>query len=133
MMNRQAKKGEGATASRSKRSSIPDLIDETAGSFYDDVLAIVDAKIEMLKIKVAEKVALVATAAILFVILLAGVGYLVTTLALLTGELLGHPYLGYLLVSSLFLVSFLFFTRFKPLLLKNLIQKILLSLHDSNK
>ena len=133
MMNRQAKKAEGTTSSKSKRSSIPDLIEETAGSFYDDVVAIVDAKIEMLKIKVAEKVALVATAAILFVILLAGVGYLVTTLALLTGELLGHPYLGYLLVSSLFLVSFLFFTRFKPLLLKNLIQKILLSLHDSNK
>jgi len=58
--------------------------------------------------------------------------YLLTTVALLIGELLGHPFLGYLIVSLLFLSCFLFFTRFKPLLLRNLIQKILLSLHDYN-
>ena len=133
MMKRQAEKEQGSTSSRSKRSRIPELVDETATSLYDDVVAIVEAKFELLKIELAEKISILATATILGVILIVGAGYFVTTLALFAGELLGHPFLGYLLVSMLFFSCFLFFTRFKPLFLKNLIQKILLSLHDSNK
>jgi len=132
-MNRQAKKEQGPTSSKRKRNGIADLLDETATSLYDDVVTIVEARIELLKIEVAEKVSVIATVAILGILLIGGVAYLFTTLALMTGELLGHPFLGYLLVSVLFLSSFLFFTKFKPLLLKNLIQNILLSLHDSNK
>ncbi len=133
MMKRQAEKEQGSTSSRSKRSRIPELVDETATSLYDDVVAIVEAKFELLKIELAERVSVLVTAAILGVIFVVGAGYFVTTLALLAGELLGHPFLGYLLVSMLFLSCFLFFTRFKPLFLKTQIQKILLSLHDSNK
>jgi len=133
MMNRKAKTGQGSISSERKGTGITDLLDETATSLFDDVVAIVDAKIELLKIEIAEKVSVVATIAILGILLIVGLAYLVTTLALLTGEFLGHPFLGYLLVSMLFLSSFLFFTKFKPLLLKNLIQNILLSLHDSNK
>jgi len=96
-------------------------------------MSIIEAKIELLKIELSERISLVAASVILVVILIIGIGYLITTVALLTGELLGHPFLGYLLVSIIFLSCFLFFTKFKPLLLKNLIQKILLSVHDYNK
>ena len=133
MMKRQAEKERGSASSERKRPGIPELVEETATSLYDDVVAIVEAKFELLKIELAEKISLLATAIILGVILIVGAGYFITTLALLAGELLGHPFLGYLIVSMLFLSCFVFFTRFKPLFLKNLIQKILLSLHDSNK
>ncbi len=132
-MNRQAKKEQGTTSSKRKRSGIADLLDETATSLYDDVVAIVEARVELLKIEVAEKISVVVTVAILGILLIGGVAYFFTTFALMTGELLGHPFLGYLLVSMLFLSSFLFFIKFKPLLLKNLIQNILLSLYDSIK
>jgi hypothetical protein len=133
MMNRQAEKEQGSASSKQKRTGIPKLLDDTVTSTYDDVRAIIDAKFELLKIELTEKVAVVAAMAILAVMLMIGIIYMITTLALLTGELLGHPFLGYLLVSLLFLSCFLFFTKFRPLLLKNLIQKILLSLHDYNK
>ncbi len=132
-MNRKTKKGHGSTSSERTGNGATDLFDETTTSLYSDVVAIVEAKIELLKIEVAEKVSVVATVAILGMLLIVGIAYLVTTLALLAGEFLGHPFLGYLIVSMFFLLSFLFFTKLKPLLLKNLIQNILLSLYDSNK
>jgi hypothetical protein len=133
MMNRQAEMEQGSTSLKRKRTGIPKLLDDTVASTYDDVIAIVEAKFELLKIELTEKISVVASATILVVVLIIGIAYLLTTLALLTGELLGHPFLGYLIVSLLFLSCFLFFTKFKPLLLKNLIQKILLSVHDYNK
>ncbi len=133
MMNRQAENEQGSNSLKRKRTGIPKLLDDTVTSTYHDVLSIVEAKFELLKIEITEKIAVVATLGILAVILLIGITYLVTTLALLLGELFGHAFLGYLLVSLLFLSCFLFFTKFRPLLLKNLIQKILLSLHDYNK
>ncbi len=133
MMNRQAEMEQGSTSLKRKRTGIPKLLDDTVTSTYDDVIAIVEAKFELLKIELTEKISAVASATILVIILIIGIAYLLTTLALLTGELLGHPFLGYLFVSLLFLSCFLFFTKFKPLLLKNLIQKILLSVHDYNK
>ncbi len=132
MMNRNAEKERGSASLKSKRSGIARLLDDTAVSTYDDVRAIIDAKFELLKIELTEKISLIASAVIVGVILIVGITYMITTLALLIGELLGHPFLGYLLVSLLFLSCFLFFTRFRPLFLKNLIQKLLLSLHDYN-
>lgn len=132
MMNRKAEKEQGSASSKSRRSGIAKLLDDTAVSTYEDVRAIIDAKFELLKIELTEKLSVIASAAFVAVILLVGMTYLLTTVALLIGELLGHPFLGYLIVSLLFLSCFLFFTRFKPLLLRNLIQKILLSLHDYN-
>jgi hypothetical protein len=133
MMNRPAEHEQGSTPLKRKRTGIPRLLDDTVTSTYDDILAIVEAKFELLKIELTEKISVVAAMAILGVILIVGVTYLLTTFALLTGELLGHPFLGYLIVSVLFLSSFLFFTKFRPLLLKKLIQNILLSVHDYNK
>jgi hypothetical protein len=133
MMNRQAEKEHGSTPLKQKRTGIPKLLDDTVTSTYEDVLAIVEAKFELLKIELTEKISVAAAAVLLGVTLFIGITYLITTLALLTGELLGHPFLGYLFVSILFLSSFLFFTKFRPLLLKKLIQKILLSVHDYNK
>jgi hypothetical protein len=133
MMNRQTEKEQDSTPLKRKRTGIPKLLDDTATSTYHDVLAIIEAKFELLKIELTEKISVVAAMVILGVILIIGTAYLVTTLALLAGELLGHYFLGYLCVSLLFLSCFLFFTKFRPLLLKNLIQKILLSLHDYNK
>ncbi|NTV06585.1 MAG: phage holin family protein [Chlorobiaceae bacterium] len=133
MMNRQAEMEQGSTSLKRKRTGIPKLLDDTVASTYDDVIAIVEAKFELLKIELTEKISAVASATILVIILIIGIAYLLTTLALLTGELLGHTFLGYLFVSLLFLSCFLFFTKFKPLLLKNLIQKIFLSVHDYNK
>lgn len=133
MMNRQTEKEQDSTSLKHKHTGIPKLLDDTATSTYRDVLAIIEAKFELLKIEITEKISIVAAMAMLGVILIIGIAYLVTTLALLVGELLGHSFLGYLFVSLLFLSCFLFFTKFRPLLLKNLIQKILLSLHDYNK
>lgn len=133
MMNRPAEHEQGSTPLKRKGSGITKLLDDTVTSTYDDILAIVDARLELLKIELTEKISVVAAATMLGVILLIGVTYLLTTFALLTGELLGHPFLGYLLVSVVFLSSFLFFTKFRPLLLRKLIQNILLSVHDYNK
>jgi len=121
------------TPATQKKSGIHKLLDESASSTYDDVMAILEAKIELLKIEMTEKISLAGAAVVLGVILIIGTGYLITTIALLVGELLGHTFLGYLLVSLIFLSTFLFLTRYKPLLLKNLIQKLLLSLHDYTK
>ncbi len=132
-MNRQNGEGLGPTQVKRKNRGLHKLLDDTAMSTYDDIMSIIEAKIELLKIELSERISLVAASVILVVILIIGIGYLITTVALLTGELLGHPFLGYLLVSIIFLSCFLFFTKFKPLLLKNLIQKILLSVHDYNK
>lgn len=99
----------------------------------DDVKTIIDAKIEILKIEISEKIAIVAAMLILSIVLIAGSAYLVTTLAFLGGELTGHTWLGFLMVSLIFIVTFIFFARFRPELLKNLIQKILLSLYDYKK
>ncbi len=133
MMSPQKEKSLGPTQGKQKYSRLHKLFDDTATSTYNDVMSIIDAKIELLKIEVTDRISLVGSAVILGVILIIGIGYLLTTVALLTGELLGHPFLGYLLVSLIFLLCFLFFAKFKPLLLKNLIQKLLLSVHDYNK
>lgn len=133
MMNRQNGEDLGPKQVKRKNRGLHKLLDDTAMSTYDDIMSIIEAKIELLKIELSERISLVAASVILVVILIIGIGYLITTVALLTGELLGHPFLGYLLVSIIFLSCFLFFTKFKPLLLKNLIQKILLSVHDYNK
>ena len=133
MMNRQKRAGDGQTPVLQKKNRIHQFINESATSTYEDVVAIIEAKIELLKLEMTEKLALVGASVLLGVILIIGTGYFITTLALLAGELLGHPFLGYLLVSFIFLLCFLFFTKFRPLLLKNLILKILLSVHDYTK
>ena len=121
------------TPARQQNTGIHKLLDETVKATYDDIITIMEAKIELVKIELTEKLSLAAASVILGVILILGISYFVTTLALLTGELLGHPFLGYLIISLVFLSGFLFFTKLKPLLLKNLIQNILLSLHDYKK
>ncbi|MFZ4524421.1 MAG: phage holin family protein [Chlorobium sp.] len=133
MMSPQKGESSGPTQGKLKNSRLHKLFDDTATSTYNDVMSIIDAKIELLRIEVTDRMSVVGSAVILGVILIIGIGYLLTTFALLTGELFGHPFLGYLLVSVIFLSCFLFFIRFKPLLLKNLIQKHLLSFHDYNK
>jgi len=133
MMNARKKEGDGQTPVKQKKSGIQQLFDESVTSTYEDIVTIIEAKIELLKIEMTEKVALASAGVVLGVILIIGTGYFITTFALLAGELLGHPFLGYLLVSFIFLSCFLFFTKIRPLLLKNLIRKILLSIHDYTK
>ena len=109
--------------------TIGKLIDSTVTSSYEDLLAIIEARAELIKIEITEKLAVVASLLIIAIFLVAGLIYLITPIALLIGELLGHYYLGYLIVSSFFLLAFLVFTKIRPDLLKNLIHKILLSSH----
>jgi len=129
MMNRQKRDGSG----EQKKSGIQGLLEHSVTSTYEDILVIIEAKMELLKIEMTEKLALVGASVVVAVMLVLSAGYFITTLALLAGELSGHPFLGYLLVSFIFLLCFLFFSKFRPLLLKNLIQKFLLSLHDYTK
>lgn len=105
------------------------LIDNTVTSGYEDILAIIEARMELIKIEITEKIAVAASLLIIAVLLISGLVYMVTTIALLIGELLGHYYLGYLIVSLFFLFTFLLFVKIRPELLKNLIHKILLSSH----
>lgn len=105
------------------------LIDKTVTSGYEDILAIIEARMELIKIEITEKIAVAASLLIIAILLISGLVYMVTTIALLIGELLGHYYLGYLIVSLFFLFTFLLFVKIRPELLKNLIHKILLSSH----
>ena len=108
MMNRQKREGDGQTPVQQKKSGIQQMLDESATSTYKDIVAIIEAKIELLKIEMTETLALVGASVVLGVILVIGTGYFITTLALLAGELLGYPFLGYLLVSFIFLHFFTF-------------------------
>ncbi|UZJ39016.1 MULTISPECIES: phage holin family protein [unclassified Prosthecochloris] len=108
---------------------ITELIDSTVTSSYEDLLAIIEARMELIKIEITEKLAMVAALVIIAILFIAGLVYLITTIALFIGELLGHYYLGYLIVSSVFLFTFLLFAKIRPELLKNVIHNILLSSH----
>ncbi|WP_292005040.1 phage holin family protein [Chlorobium sp.] len=123
-------KNRGGGVPKSKQPGIPKLIEDTVTSTYDDVLAIIEAKIELVKIDLTKKISVAASLLILVVVLLIGIAYLITTIALLLGELTGHLFIGYLLVSLVFLACFFFFIKIRPDLLSNLIQKLLLSTHD---
>ncbi|HHE32674.1 MAG TPA: phage holin family protein [Chlorobaculum parvum] len=112
------------------RPGVPGLIEDTVASTIDDVKAIVDAKLELFRIEMTEKVALASAMVLLAVVLMIGASYLLNSGALLIGELLGHFWLGYLIVSLVFLGCFAFFTKVKPEALKNFIHKILLSAND---
>ena len=133
MMNRQKPESDGHAPVQQKNNGLHKLLDKTASSTYEDIMAIIEARIELLKIELTEKISLVGAAVVIGVILIIGLGYLITTFALLAGELLGHTYLGYLLVSLVCFSCFLIFTKLKPSFLKNLIQKMLLSVHDYKK
>jgi len=128
---KQEPANDGRKESRNRpKKGIPGLIDTTVSSTIDDVKAIIDAKLELLKIEMTEKVALVSALVLLLAVLMIGVAYLITTFALFFGELFGHTWLGYLLVSMVFILTFAFFTKVRPNALKNFIHKILLSAHD---
>ncbi len=113
-----------------EKGGLGGLIDKTVTSSYEDILAIIDARMELIKIEITEKIALAASLLIIAVLLISGIVYLITTIALLIGELLGHYYLGYLIVSAFFLLLFLLFAKIRPDLLKNIIHSMLLSSHD---
>ncbi len=133
MINRPEEKVPLSNKVKSKTTGIHKILEDTATSTYEDVITIIEAKIELVKIDLTEKISIVSAMVILGVILIIGIAYLITTFALLTGEMLGHPFLGYFIVSLIFLSCFLFFTKLKPLLLKELLQKIFLSVNDYKK
>jgi hypothetical protein len=124
---------QGTPFTGGKKKGIPGLIDKTVSATYDDLMAIIEAKMELIKIDLTEKVALIGALLILLVIFMIGTAYFITSAALLVGELLGHPFLGYLAISLLFISTFIVLTRFRPDLLKNFIHKILLSANDHRK
>ncbi|TCD48837.1 phage holin family protein [Chlorobium sp. N1] len=113
-----------------RKGGIPKLLDETLSSTLDDVKTIVDARMELIKIELSEKLAILTAVLVIAVILVAGAAYLVTTIAFFVGELTGHVSLGFLSVSLVFIGAFVFLTRFRPNLLKDLIQKFIISLYD---
>ncbi|MBN1929776.1 MAG: phage holin family protein [Chlorobiaceae bacterium] len=115
------------------RKGVPGLIESTVASTIDDMKAIVDAKFELFRIEMTEKVALASAMILLLVLLLIGAAYLLSSVALLIGELLGHTWLGYFIVSLVFLGTFAFFTKVRPEALKTFIHKILLTAHDYRK
>lgn len=112
------------------RAGVSKFLEETLTSTIDDVKAIVDARMELLRIEVSEKIALLTAVLVIAVILVAGAAYLVTTLAFFIGELTGHVSAGFLAVSLIFIGAFVYLTRFRPNLLKELIQKFIISLYD---
>jgi hypothetical protein len=129
-LKKEASKESDESSRERSRKGIPGLIDSTVNSTIEDLKAIIDAKLEIFKIELTEKVSLVSALVLLLVVLMIGVAYLITSAALLFGELFGHVWLGYLLVSMVFLLTFAFFTKVKPNALKNFIHKILLSAND---
>jgi len=132
-MEEQPNKGNRKSGKDRHKPGIPGLVENTVTSTIEDLKTIIDAKIELIRIEMTEKVALVSALLLLLVMLMIGGAYLLTSFALLTGELLGHAWLGYLVVSLLFLGTFAFLTKVKPEFLKNFIHKILLSANDYRK
>lgn len=129
-MIREMLKTRGSDKPNSKQPGIPTLIEQSLTSTYEDVLAIIEAKTELVKIDLTKKISVAASLLMLVVVLLIGVAYLITTIAVLLGELTGHLFIGYLMVSLVFLSCFFFFIKIRPNILPNLIQKLLLSAHD---
>lgn len=115
------------------RKGVPGLIENTVTSTIEDLKVIIDAKLELFRIEMTEKVALVSALLLLMVMIMIGGAYMLTSFTLLIGEWLGHTWLGYLIVSLLFLGCFGFFTKVKPHALKTFIHKILLSANDYRK
>lgn len=113
--------------------SLGDRLEETAGKTWEDINEIIDARIELLKMELTVKVALIGAGVVLALLLVIGVGFLITTVAFFTGELFGHIYLGFLLVSVLFLALFVYLTKIKPQLLHQLLQQLLLYINDYKK
>ncbi|KZK73585.1 MAG: hypothetical protein A3K90_08175 [Pelodictyon luteolum] len=113
-----------------RKTGVSRLLDETISSTFDDVKTIIDARMELMKIELSEKIALLAAVLVISLILLGGTAYLVTTVALFIGELSGRTSLGFLSVSLVFIGCFIYFTRFRPSVLKEWIQKFIISLYD---
>lgn len=128
--DRTSRGSSGQGMQEKRRSGIPALIDKTVSSTYEDIMAIIEAKMELLKIDLTEKIAIAGSVLILLVVLLIGIAYLITSIALLVGELAGHAFIGYLCVSLVFLLGFVLFTKVKPGLLKHFIHNILLSANE---
>ncbi|ARM30323.1 hypothetical protein B9H02_02005 [Prosthecochloris sp. HL-130-GSB] len=112
------------------KEHMADMLGRTIAESYEDLLAIIDARMEILKIEVTRKIAIAVSLVIIALIMLVAIAYLITSVALFTGELLGHYYLGYLIVSGFFLLCVLLFTKLRPQLLQNIIHNILLSTYD---
>jgi FtsH-binding integral membrane protein len=129
-MIREMLKNRGSSTPKAKQAGIPTLIEKSVISTYEDVIAIIEAKTELVKIDLTKKISFAASLLILVLVLLIGMAYLITTIAVLLGELTGHLFIGYLLVSVVFLSCFFFFIKIRPTILPNLIQKLLLSAHD---
>ncbi|ANT64239.1 MULTISPECIES: phage holin family protein [Prosthecochloris] len=125
----QGKTGQEDPRDRSR--GVSGILHDTVTGGYEDILAIIEARMEILKIELTEKIALAAALMVVFMLLLGGIIYLIAAAALLIGELLGHSYLGHLSVSLVFLLAVLFFTRIRPDMLKNLIHTILISSHGN--
>jgi len=112
------------------KEHMADMLGRTIAESYEDLLAIIDARMEILKIEVTRKIAIAVSLVVIALIMLVAIAYLITSVALFTGELLGHYYLGYLIVSGFFLLCVLLFTKLRPQLLQNIIHNILLSTYD---
>lgn len=128
-----ASRHSGKGRSNAEGDGITRLIEQNISSTYDDMIAIIEAKTELIKIDLTEKIAVVASLLILLLILLAGTAYLLSTVAVFLGELTGHPFVGYLAVSIFFFAMFALFTKVRPDFLKNFIHKIILSANDYRK
>ena len=132
-MNRPSPHNEHQLPPDIATNRLQELLDETAAATYKDIMAIVEARLELLKIEVTQKISLIGAAVIIGVIGALGVAFLLTTLALLLGEVTGHTFLGFFIVSLLFFGGLWFFTHFRPTLLQHFIQNLLLSTNDTNK
>ncbi|GEM_PF-1688887 len=105
-------------------SRLTDIIADTIESSYRDISAIISAKIELTKLDIAEMVAGVAAWLIIAVLALIGVAYFMIAAALLLGEMLGKPSLGFLAMGMLMSVIAVYFAKVSPNTLKNFFWKL---------
>ena len=130
-MTRTSQHSERQQATEASTHNIQQLVDEAATSLYKDIMAIVEARLELLKIELTQKISLIGAAVVVGVIVIIGATFLLATIALFLGELMGHTFLGFFAVSLIFFVGFWFFTRYRPTLLQHFIQNLLLSTYDA--
>ncbi|PIO46924.1 MAG: hypothetical protein CMR00_12995 [[Chlorobium] sp. 445] len=104
---------------------LTDVIADAIESSYRDISAIISAKIDLAKLDLAEIIAGVAASLLVAIIALISTAYLMIAVALLIGEWLGKPSLGFLTLGILTGLIAVYFVKVSPNTLKNFFWKLI--------
>lgn len=109
---------------------LTDVIADAIESSYRDISAIVSAKIDLAKLDLAEIIAGLAASLVVVLIATVSVACLMIAVALLIGEWLGKPSLGFLTLGIVIGLIAVYFAKASPNALKNFFWKLIFAKLD---